>query len=477
MSKRSVDTSHTSRKRQKRAIQLGAPSDLDLLSPKDRISSNALCTRPIPHRQVHDLVSIGIQVFARHMVHLYQSENTRRALKELPDLLAQRVFTALRKEQPSYLSHDFIVANFIRGTDITLTADLPGVNNPTIAAVGSLGPSIQRLELRDLFKLSDNVISSAVKALPNLEVLRVYKGCKQDRLSCRKLQAAPSLEPQLHIARPHVAHSGAILMPKFRGLKAFQPTKARMYAVISIICHSSVLFQTAGTFSAVVDEVCSSAKRQGWMPFAQLQTLKLRLTDVNESAVNNILIHTPLLRSLDVSFTKVRHLSFLGAACLVPELRKLSLTSTPLQITRWDMLSSLPHLQTLNMGAVGEVGSLTSASLRTLSDALVQLGSLETVNLVGNSRLASPGEQFSEAISDFIGRIGRNCKRLNIGGISNLRSLHLHDLVDDDLSLPRIESLVLSNTLVDDEAADYISACRNLEILELENTRVTGKRT
>lgn len=71
---------------------------------------------------------------------------------------------------------------------------------------------------------------------------------------------------------------------------------------------------------------------------------------------------------------------------------------------------------------------------------------------------------------------------LNLGGVPNLSSQDLRGLLpnQDETSdvnptpTPRLESLTLSNTGVDNEAAIYISTCRNLEALALENTRFTS---
>jgi len=65
-------------------------------------------------------------------------------------------------------------------------------------------------------------------------------------------------------------------------------------------------------------------------------------------------------------------------------------------------------------------------------------------------------------------------QRLNLGGIPSLSSRHLHGLVKEDSPPPNLVSLILSNTAIDDDAAAFISACTNLESLELANTRITN---
>lgn len=71
---------------------------------------------------------------------------------------------------------------------------------------------------------------------------------------------------------------------------------------------------------------------------------------------------------------------------------------------------------------------------------------------------------------------------LNLGGVPNLSSQDLRGLLADQgatsdvnpTPTPRLESLTLSNTGVDSEAATYIAACPNLEALVLGDTRFTS---
>lgn len=53
-----------------------------------------------------------MNLIAAKLVQLYEKdeEYTRRAIKLLPDGLSTRLFTILRRDRPTFLSHGFIVA-------------------------------------------------------------------------------------------------------------------------------------------------------------------------------------------------------------------------------------------------------------------------------------------------------------------------------------------------------------------------------
>jgi hypothetical protein len=130
----------------------------------------------------------------------------------------------------------------------------------------------------------------------------------------------------------------------------------------------------------------------------------------------------PSLERLDLSFTLVvRPLLHYQPPDIV-SLQKLSLTSTRVSIV--DMLaviSQLPHLKTLSLGALGErqgssatMGNpsaltMNNDTLRRLTDILENDRHIENVSLVGNAKLCLT-ERIDGAMSDFISRVGRKCK-------------------------------------------------------------------
>ena len=63
----------------------------------------------------------------------------------------------------------------LRGSTITFTDDLPGVNNAAVSAIGGSEGHEQlvELELRKLDKLPDAVVASLIRNLPSLKVLKL----------------------------------------------------------------------------------------------------------------------------------------------------------------------------------------------------------------------------------------------------------------------------------------------------------------
>lgn len=219
------------------------------------------------------------------------------------------------------------------------------------------------------------------------------------------------------------------------------------------------------------------------MPY--LQTLKLRQTFLSDNTLIPFLAICPNLRRVDLSFTLIRHPSQLLAG---KPLEKLSLTST--KITGAELLSAVadrPGLVTLNIAVLGggqgstaaisnsSAMSMTDQTLRDLTDLLESCVHLEKVNLVGNTKLGMTGRRDS-AMADFIRRVGRKCKVLNLSSISALRSSDLQGLLPEtsEDGPSNLQVLILNNTTVDDDAAPYISSCPSLETLAVGGTRFTS---
>ncbi|KAI0815192.1 hypothetical protein BC629DRAFT_849886 [Irpex lacteus] len=110
-------------------------------------------------------------------------------------------------------------------------------------------------------------------------------------------------------------------------------------------------------------------------------------------------------------------------------------------------------------------------ALRRLTDDLAMVSHLESINLAGNLNLGSISRG---ALTNFITRVGRNCKTLNLSGLSYLQSHDLEGLLSDDEQPSPLEELILNNTGVGDDAAPYISCCSSLRVLELGSTKFTS---
>ena len=237
----------------------------------------------------------------------------------------------------------------------------------------------------------------------------------------------------------------------------------------------------------------------------EMHTLKLRQTSLSDASLQSIIAKCPNLRRLDLSFTLVQHPVSLFSTPNIP-LTKLSLTST--RVSSADLLaiiSILPHLQTLALGALGErqgssatMGNtsaltITNKTLMQLTDILQDFRQLENISLVGNSKLCLT-ERTDGAMSDFVRRVGRRCKvslngnmllhflwyflkSLSLGAIQPLRSACLVGLLPDTVEKgpPQLRTLVLKLTGVDDEAAPFISSCTYLETLDVSSTKFTSR--
>lgn len=158
-----------------------------------------------------------------------------------------------------------------------------------------------------------------------------------------------------------------------------------------------------------------------------LHTLKLARLAVSETSLNALLPLCPALRRLDISFTAVRHPLLAGDdAYPLPALEKLSLTST--NTSNADLLALLPRLPGLKTLALGALGAsprsiaaidsgmtLTDPALLKVIAALRDCPALESVSLVGNTKL-------KESLPAFVAEVGRRCKvcrRISLPSVVN----------------------------------------------------------
>lgn len=219
-----------------------------------------------------------------------------------------------------------------------------------------------------------------------------------------------------------------------------------------------------------------------------LHTLKLRQTSLSDVSVSFFLTRCPNLRRLDLSFTLIQHVPALLSETQTLPLQKLSLTSTAVNtVDLISIIRLLPQLRTLSLGAMGaNRGSQASISnssamtmndnaLHALTDVLQTFVHLEDISLVGNIKLGSTSK-IDSALWSFISLVGKKRKKLNLAGISSLRSFHLGGLISEEAGdAPLLETLILNNTSIDDEAAVFIGTCSSLETLGVAGTRMTSE--
>lgn len=140
---------------------------------------------------------------------------------------------------------------------------------------------------------------------------------------------------------------------------------------------------------------------------------------MSDASIHPILIHTPRLERLDLSFTLLQHIQFQQP---ILTLQKLSLTSTFISTSDLvNLVSCLPSLKVLNIGALGvrpgattsimnsTAMTLTDDALRQLTDVLLDCPHIETINLVQNAKLGSTKRQ-DNALAYFVRHVGRKCR-------------------------------------------------------------------
>ncbi|KAJ7225817.1 RNI-like protein [Mycena pura] len=451
--------------------EFGAPTEDDLPSAASGTSdlSSAPSTRPPRYTTVPTLTALCSRVFAENYVRLRGSEpdvqnqvwpRMTTHLKALPDNLLPRLLADLVRVCPTFLTSVFLSAYFFRGPSLSLNGSLPGVDTNTIQAIARMH-DIRDLELSGLNEIPDNTFAAVLPCLPALKSL-VLRGCllvgtktAAAAASCPQLQVlnlnytavTPSAFQPILLACPHLEVVKLAGIPNWTDINV-----AKMFTVVKVLSPDFSL--------------------------PKLRTLKLCRLNISEVSLNSFLPLCPALCRLDISFTAVRH-PLLGTYSL-PTLEKLYLTST--SISNADLNFLLPRLSALTSLALGALGAsprsiaaidssmtLTDSALLQIIPHLQSITALTNLSLVGNTKLGS-------SLAPFIATIGRTCKWLNLSGIPGLRSRHLAGLVADGDEAPaRLETLILNNTGIDDDAAPFFTACPALVWLELAETKITSE--
>lgn len=199
------------------------------------------------------------------------------------------------------------------------------------------------------------------------------------------------------------------------------------------------LLQTDATFSKLM----ASLEGDGTpLSFPLLRTLKFRQTSLTDASINTLVRMCPACSSINLAFTGVRRPPYVNYLLDVPPLEKLSLTSTAISMD--DLLlvvSHLPRLRSLSIdalgtGSPGKSSSMGNSTAMTLDDqglqdltyVLVELEYLESISLVGNTKLGMTRSRNEGALEDFIGRVGRKLKARHLVG---LRRHHAYMVYSD----------------------------------------------
>ncbi|GJJ09704.1 hypothetical protein Clacol_003928 [Clathrus columnatus] len=380
-------------------------------------------------------------------------ETTQYWLKTLPEAIIPRLFAVLSGTHPTLLSHGLMIAYFLRGDPIILSGSIPGVSAPTIQALAKINASLRECHLKDLNKISDDVFASLFSKLSMCEIL-VLKG--STKVGKKSIDAIANTCKHLRVLNLNFTSAPPASIAFLTG----------ECIELEILKLAGISLINDGSFADILHISDDSG-----IPLRRLRRLKLRHTSITNQSlkwIGSICIH---LTHLDVSFTPIKQpLSLCDSSTFIPELEKLSLTSTPLTPTfllrvQTNVLldSPLKFLRTLHIGAIGASPSprirstpdsltLTDDVLDSLTDALYECKLLENVlNLAAISRLTSS----------------------DLSGLPPVE--HFTDEIGDDPAVYEaspLQTLNINNTAVDNEAAEYIATCPGLQILNLAGTKL-----
>ncbi|KAG8817447.1 hypothetical protein FRC19_011345 [Serendipita sp. 401] len=409
-----------------------------------------------------------------------KNKRTLRIVRMLPEHLLKELWSQMINAWPKFVGHNLIIEIFLRGSTIRFPGTLPGIKKQTVRALSKIGSTLKWLEIMG-HDIPDQDFAMTLSSLPLLEHLNLRHSRQVGSRTCKAIYTTHELLTYLNLGETNAT------LPDIKPI-------LRKLGKLQVLKISSMEGLTDSEITRTVEELFGSQPQfsdQGVVPLSNLRSLKLRHTSITGTTIALILPHLPMLQTLDASFVPIVSIPTVKIDT-VPKLTKLSLASTPVDAKQLlPILELLPTLKILNLGALGAsaktatgftiagkqstsaMGSRTldDTALLSLTDILQSFHNLESVSLAGNSSLCTTK---SRAVSYFIRQVGRKLKMLNLNGIPLLKSEDLEGLraenADDVCSL---EQLLLMGTSIDDGVAAHISACPNLNFLDLEATKVS----
>ncbi|KAF7339703.1 hypothetical protein MSAN_02185700 [Mycena sanguinolenta] len=447
-----------SRKRARTTREFGAPTEDDSPPAALTDSSSALSTRPPRYTAVPPLTTLCSRIFADSFVRLRNNEPVWATvsvyLKSLPDTLLPRLLADLIRVCPTFLKHEFLVTYFFRGPVLAFTGGtggMPGVNKNTIHALERM-PDLRDLELSGFDKIPDTAFAGVLARLPGLKRL-VLRGCS---LAGPKAVAAAASCPHLQVLNlNYTAATPASLQPVLLACPGLEVLKL-----------AGISNWTDTTFAKMLSPD---------LALPNLRTLKLARLSISETSLNALLPLCPALRRLDISFTSVKH--SLLTSDDVPALEKLSLhLHLHLQPRPPRAPPQAPRPKNARPGRAGRKPAQHRRD-RLGDDAHGRGPPQSGAGARGVRRFRkreSGGEYQAQGRAADV-RGGGWEEWLNLSGLPALRSWHLVGLAGlVGEPPPRLETLILNHTGIDDEAAPYLAACAELAWLEVAETKMTS---
>ncbi|KAJ3553179.1 hypothetical protein NM688_g3753 [Phlebia brevispora] len=397
--------------KRQRTIALGAPQedDSDLPTPHTEAnapSSAAWSVRDLPHEHPLPLSLLAMRALAHNLGRFTERspiwEYIRQQLKELPDMFIPRLFEVLRQICPRILNHAFITAYLLRGSTITLTDELPGVNKFTISAIVnassytavpplSLAPILKNCKGLEVLKLAG--ITSWTDATVNklwfalgmtetsgfeLPALRTLK-LRQTYLTDATINVALSVSPnirRLDLSFTLVRHPPLLI----------NNTSLEKLSLTSTKVSSADLLKIVSGMTKLKTLVLGAMGRDAGSVAAVSNTTAMTMTDETLRKLTSLLAHCDdienilnlagitSLRSSDLEGLPAEELGQPHAA-----VQTLILNNTSVDDSAAPFIASCDSLQTLELSGT----KLTSEGLDEILDACVHLENLNLTSCRG----------------------------------------------------------------------------------------------
>ncbi|SCV70963.1 BQ2448_3725 [Microbotryum intermedium] len=348
--------------------------------------------------------------------------------------------------------------------------------------------SLTDLDLSTHTQLTDPSIAKILGALPTLQRLNL-RGCTKvgDAAVIALSKATESRLRSVNLNLTAVTIKGlTALFARCSGLQ-----------VLKI---ANVQALNDRNMTKLIDDSIHAASGWRHVPLSQLRCLKLRSTDITDNSLGRLLsLCTFTLERLDISFTSVKSLDLVSSALhTAPEWRLEKLVASGLPLTPLSLQGFFGPLaemrseqerrrfKVLKLGSIPSTSTkqpgLTDAVLKGLMPSLVKLTGLESVSFCQNWHLGLA----REPMASFISKIGIKCLSLDL--TLPLQSHHLEGLetpldeegfpvmsyADEGYTRPKLQTLILDSSRIDDGASISIGYCHDLRTLHLAETKISA---
>ncbi|SCZ98502.1 BZ3500_MvSof-1268-A1-R1_Chr7-1g09181 [Microbotryum saponariae] len=365
--------------------------------------------------------------------------------------------------------------------------------------------SLTDLDLSTHTQLTDPSVAKILGALPTLQRLNL-RGCTKvgDAAIIALSKATESRLQSINLNLTAVTTKGlTALFARCSGLQVLKIANVQglvRIAAVVLTQHSSQtnekkFLQNDRNVTKLIDNSIHAALGWRHIPLSQLRCLKVRSTDITDNSLGRLLsLCTFTLERLDISFTGVKSLDLVSRALhTAPEWKLEKLVASGLPLTPVSLQSFFGPLaetrteqerkrfKVLKLGSLPSTSTkqpgLTDAVLKGLMPSLVKLTGLESVSFCQNWALGLA----REPMTSFISTIGIKCLSLDLTLL--LQSHHLEGLeppLDEDgfpseegYTRPKLQTLILNSSRIDDGASISIGYCHDLRTLHLAETKIS----